>query len=92
MAHAEHTAHFTLDPDFTVGPRPFGSFVEHPGRCVCTGVYGPGRPAADPDPKACNALAEPGRVAPHEVPGAELVDGVLKAVPEPLSWNVVRLA
>ncbi|KAA6210915.1 hypothetical protein [Streptomyces filamentosus] len=47
---------------------------------------------ADPDPEACTTLAEPGRVVPHEVPGAELVDGALKAVPGPLPWNVVRLA
>ncbi|WP_326799397.1 alpha-N-arabinofuranosidase [Streptomyces sp. NBC_01808] len=45
------TACFTLDPAFTVGeagPRLFGSFVEHLGRCVYTGLYEPGHPAADP--------------------------------------------
>lgn len=39
-----------LDPAFTVGPvrpRMFGSFVEHMGRCVYTGIYEPGHPAAD---------------------------------------------
>ena len=39
-----------LDPAFTVGPvrpRIFGSFVEHMGRCVYTGIYEPGHPAAD---------------------------------------------
>ncbi|MFJ1971093.1 alpha-N-arabinofuranosidase [Streptomyces sp. NPDC087903] len=44
------TARFTLDPAFTVGevnPRLFGSFVEHLGRCVYTGVFEPGHPAAD---------------------------------------------
>ncbi|MGW7520780.1 arabinosylfuranosidase ArfA [Streptomyces sp. NPDC054796] len=44
------TARFTLDPAFTVGdvdPRLFGSFVEHLGRCVYTGVYEPGHPTAD---------------------------------------------
>ncbi|MCQ9135237.1 MULTISPECIES: alpha-N-arabinofuranosidase [Streptomyces] len=44
------TARFTLDPAFTVGevnPRVFGSFVEHLGRCVYTGVFEPGHPAAD---------------------------------------------
>ncbi|MCF6521634.1 alpha-N-arabinofuranosidase [Streptomyces sp. JJ36] len=43
-------ARFTLDPAFTVGdvhPRLFGSFVEHLGRCVYTGVFEPGHPAAD---------------------------------------------
>lgn len=44
------TARFTLDPAFTVGavnPRLFGSFVEHLGRCVYTGVFEPGHPTAD---------------------------------------------
>lgn len=46
------TARFTLDPAFTVGdvnPRLFGSFVEHLGRCVYTGVFEPGHPTADAD-------------------------------------------
>ncbi|GAB3167285.1 alpha-N-arabinofuranosidase [Streptomyces incanus] len=46
------TACFTLDPAFTVGPvdpRLFGSFVEHLGRCVYTGIHEPGHPAADAD-------------------------------------------
>ncbi|MEU5630423.1 alpha-N-arabinofuranosidase [Streptomyces rishiriensis] len=44
------TARFTLDPAFVTGevnPRLFGSFVEHLGRCVYTGVFEPGHPAAD---------------------------------------------
>lgn len=62
MSHPEHTARptpdpertarFTLDPDFTVAPvdpRLFGSFVEHLGRCVYTGIHEPGHPAADED-------------------------------------------
>ncbi|MGW0546156.1 arabinosylfuranosidase ArfA [Streptomyces altiplanensis] len=43
-------ARFTLDPAFAVGdvdPRLFGSFVEHLGRCVYTGIYEPGHPTAD---------------------------------------------
>jgi alpha-N-arabinofuranosidase len=43
---------FRLDPAFTVAPvsrRTFGSFVEHMGRCVYTGIYEPGHPAADDD-------------------------------------------
>ena len=39
-----------LDPAFTVGPvrpRTFGSFVEHMGRCVYTGIYEPDHPDAD---------------------------------------------
>ncbi|MEV6482542.1 alpha-N-arabinofuranosidase [Streptomyces sp. NPDC051576] len=44
------TARFTLDPAFTVGevnPRIFGSFVEHLGRCVYTGIFEPTHPTAD---------------------------------------------
>ncbi|MFC4616257.1 alpha-N-arabinofuranosidase [Cellulomonas algicola] len=42
----------TLDPAFTVGPvrrRTFGSFVEHLGRCVYTGIHDPAHPTADAD-------------------------------------------
>ena len=42
----------TLDPAFVVGPvrrRTFGSFVEHLGRCVYTGIYDPEHPSADDD-------------------------------------------
>ncbi|SCC08692.1 alpha-N-arabinofuranosidase [Pseudarthrobacter enclensis] len=45
-------AKVTIDPAFTVGPvrrRTFGAFVEHLGRCVYTGIYEPGHPAADED-------------------------------------------
>jgi alpha-N-arabinofuranosidase len=41
-----------LDPAFRIGelsPRLFGSFVEHMGRCVYTGLYEPGHPRADVD-------------------------------------------
>ncbi len=44
------SAHLTVDPSFRVGeadPRLFGSFVEHMGRCVYTGIYEPDHPAAD---------------------------------------------
>ncbi len=40
----------TLDPAFRVGrvdPHLFGSFVEHMGRCVYTGIFEPGHPTAD---------------------------------------------
>jgi alpha-N-arabinofuranosidase len=46
---------------------------------------------ADADPDARNTLTEPERVAPHAGAGASLRDGVLSAVLEPLSWNVIRL-
>ncbi|MGI5289153.1 alpha-N-arabinofuranosidase [Nonomuraea polychroma] len=47
-----HQAKLTIDPAFKVGPvrrRTFGTFVEHLGRCVYTGIYEPGHPAADED-------------------------------------------
>jgi alpha-L-arabinofuranosidase len=43
-------ARFTASADFTIGAvdrRLFGSFVEHMGRCVYTGIYEPGHPRAD---------------------------------------------
>jgi alpha-N-arabinofuranosidase len=41
-----------IDPAFSVAavdPRIFGSFVEHMGRCVYTGIYEPDHPTADAD-------------------------------------------
>jgi alpha-L-arabinofuranosidase len=46
------SASLVLDPAFTVAPvnrRTFGTFVEHMGRCVYTGVYEPGHATADED-------------------------------------------
>ena len=46
------TATLTIDPAFTVSPvhrRTFGTFVEHLGRCVYTGIHDPGHPTADDD-------------------------------------------
>ncbi|MGI8880281.1 MAG: alpha-N-arabinofuranosidase [Jatrophihabitans sp.] len=48
MSEARLVAH----PDLTVADVPrrlFGSFVEHMGRCVYTGIYEPGHPTADED-------------------------------------------
>src|SRR4029453_14384870 len=45
-------AHLTLDPAYRIAPvdpRLFGSFVEHMGRCVYTGIFEPGHPSADED-------------------------------------------
>jgi alpha-N-arabinofuranosidase len=42
----------TIDPAFRVAPvrrRLFGSFVEHLGRCVYTGIHDPDHPSADGD-------------------------------------------
>lgn len=43
-------AKVSISPDFVIAPvsrRTFGSFVEHMGRCVYTGIYEPGHPTAD---------------------------------------------
>ncbi|WP_062380314.1 arabinosylfuranosidase ArfA [Demequina pelophila] len=48
MLHAS----VTVDPAFVVGPvrrRTFGSFVEHLGRCVYTGIHDPAADCADED-------------------------------------------
>lgn len=45
-------ARLILDPAFAVAPvrrRTFGSFVEHLGRAVYTGIHEPGHPTADAD-------------------------------------------
>jgi alpha-N-arabinofuranosidase len=44
------TTRVHIDPGFGVGEvnrRIFGTFVEHMGRCVYTGIYEPGHPTAD---------------------------------------------
>ena len=45
-------ASVAINPAFVVGPvrpRTFGSFVEHLGRCVYTGIHDPEHPTADAD-------------------------------------------
>jgi alpha-N-arabinofuranosidase len=45
-------AHIVLDKQAVIAPvrrRTFGSFVEHLGRCVYTGIYEPGHPSANED-------------------------------------------
>jgi alpha-L-arabinofuranosidase len=45
-------ASLTVDPAYEIGtvdPRLYGSFVEHMGRCVYTGIYEPGHPSANGD-------------------------------------------
>ena len=47
-----HHAALTIDPAFRIAdvdPRVYGSFVEHMGRCVYTGIYEPGHETADSD-------------------------------------------
>ena len=46
------SANLTIDPAFTIAPvnrRTFGTFVEHMGRCVYSGIYEPGHATADED-------------------------------------------
>ena len=41
-----------INKNYTVGkvdPRLYGSFIEHIGRAVYTGIYEPGHPSADKD-------------------------------------------
>ena len=43
-------AKLILDKDYVISDidrRVYGSFVEHLGRCVYTGIYEPGHPASD---------------------------------------------
>jgi alpha-N-arabinofuranosidase len=47
---------------------------------------------SDADPEARNTLEQPERVAPHRVTGTGVGGGVLRAVLEPLSWNMIRLS
>jgi alpha-L-arabinofuranosidase len=74
------TARFTLDPAFTVGrvdPRLYGSFVEHLGRCVYTGIYEPGHPAADEAGLRTDVLALVRELGPTVLryPGGNFVSG-----------------
>jgi alpha-N-arabinofuranosidase len=55
-----HHASVVLDPASIVAPvsrRTFGSFVEHMGRCVYTGIYEPDHPSADEDGFRTDVLA-----------------------------------
>ncbi len=50
MGEGLRHASLTIDPARRIAPverRLFGSFVEHMGRCVYTGIYEPGHPRAD---------------------------------------------
>ena len=49
MAASDVVARVVLDPEYHRGGldhRLFGSFVEHMGRCVYTGIYEPSHPTA----------------------------------------------
>jgi alpha-N-arabinofuranosidase len=52
-------AHLAIDPAFQIADvdrRLFGSFVEHMGRCVYTGIYEPGHPQADEEGRRTDVL------------------------------------
>lgn len=60
MTSVPRTAHAVLDPRFPVAevnPRLFGSFLEHLGRAVYTGVFEPDHPTADADGLRTDVLA-----------------------------------
>jgi alpha-N-arabinofuranosidase len=98
-------ASFALDPARTVAPvsrRTFGSFVEHLGRCVYTGIYEPGHRDADDDGLRTDVLAlvrELG-VSLVRYPGGNFVsgyrweDGIGPAASRPrrrdLAWHSIE--
>ncbi|MFC5381423.1 alpha-N-arabinofuranosidase [Aquipuribacter nitratireducens] len=72
--------HLSLARDFTVAPVPprlFGSFVEHMGRCVYTGIYEPDHPKADVHGLRSDVLDLTREVGPTVVryPGGNFVSG-----------------
>jgi alpha-N-arabinofuranosidase len=74
------SAAIRLDPAFRVGPldrRLFGTFVEHMGRCVYTGIYEPGHPTADEDGFRTDVLELVRELGPTVVryPGGNFVSG-----------------
>lgn len=73
-------AKITLDPAFRVGsvdPRLFGTFVEHMGRCVYTGIFEPGHPTAGEDGFRRDVLELVRQLGPTVVryPGGNFVSG-----------------
>ena len=73
-------AALTLDPAFRVGtvdPRLYGTFVEHMGRCVYTGIFEPGHPTADADGFRADVLELVRELGPTAVryPGGNFVSG-----------------
>ena len=73
-------ATLTIDPGFVVAPvnrRTFGSFVEHMGRCVYTGIYEPDHPTADEDGfrQDVLALVRESGVTVVRYPGGNFVSG-----------------
>ncbi|MFD6699967.1 MULTISPECIES: alpha-N-arabinofuranosidase [unclassified Microbacterium] len=76
MTHAR----ITIDRDFSLADVPrrlFGQFVEHMGRCVYTGIYEPGHPAADARGFRTDVLELVRELGPTVVryPGGNFVSG-----------------
>lgn len=76
MTHAR----ITIDRDFTIADVPhrlFGSFVEHMGRCVYTGIFEPGHPQADEQGFRRDVLELVRELGPTVVryPGGNFVSG-----------------
>jgi alpha-N-arabinofuranosidase len=74
------TAYLAVDRDFRIGapdPRLFGTFVEHMGRCVYTGVHEPDHPTADGDGFRGDVAELVGELGPTLVryPGGNFVSG-----------------
>jgi alpha-N-arabinofuranosidase len=99
------TASIVLDSAFAIGSVPrrlFGSFVEHMGRCVYTGIYEPGHPTADDKGFRSDVIALTREIGPTVVryPGGNFVsnyrweDGVGPRAYRPrrldLAWHSVE--
>lgn len=73
-------ARISIDRDFTISEVPhrlFGSFVEHMGRCVYTGIYEPGHQSADDQGfrKDVTALTKELGATVIRYPGGNFVSG-----------------
>jgi alpha-N-arabinofuranosidase len=99
------TASLVLDAAYAIGPVPrrlFGTFVEHMGRCVYTGLYEPGHPRADDNGLREDVLSLTRELAPTVVryPGGNFVsnyrweDGVGPKLDRPtrldLAWHSIE--
>ena len=98
------TASLRFDPSHVVGPvrpRTFGSFVEHLGRCVYTGIFEPDHPQAAEagfHTDVLDLVRELG-VSTIRYPGGNFVSsyrwedgGTVTATLPPVGWAMIRLA
>ena len=98
-------ASLVLDAAYAIAPAPrrlFGTFVEHMGRCVYTGLYEPGHPRADDAGLREDVLALTREIGPTVVryPGGNFVssyrweDGIGPRVERPtrldLAWHSIE--